>query len=73
MKKRRWPRVMAITAGVLVVAVVAMALRLQFGLPPGVEKAAPLPAMNLKGLDGVAIDLASLRGKVVLLDFWSST
>ena len=32
----------------------------------------PAPAMKLKGLDDKEVDLASLKGKVVVLDFWAT-
>ena len=32
----------------------------------------PLPRLDLRGMDGRAIDLAALRGKVLLLNFFSS-
>jgi thiol-disulfide isomerase/thioredoxin len=43
---------------------------------PGVSKPAvagrAVPEFRAKTLDGAAIDLAALRGKVVLLDFWAT-
>jgi peroxiredoxin len=33
----------------------------------------PAPAFTLKRVEGPALSLASLRGKVVLLDFWGPT
>ena len=32
----------------------------------------PTPAINLQTLDGKTINLASYKGKVVLLDFWAT-
>ncbi|MCA9677435.1 MAG: TlpA family protein disulfide reductase [Kofleriaceae bacterium] len=32
----------------------------------------PAPAIALTGLDGAPIDLAALRGKVVVVDFWAT-
>ncbi len=32
----------------------------------------PAPDFNLKGLDGKPIQLSSMKGKVVLLDFWAT-
>ena len=56
----------------------------QFAPPPGTEKVKdffepekpspllnkPLPAARIKMIDGSHVDTASLRGKIVLLDFW---
>ncbi|HML15485.1 MAG TPA: redoxin family protein [Bryobacteraceae bacterium] len=43
---------------------------------PGIAKpdviGKPVPALSGKALDGAEIDLAALRGKVVLLDFWAT-
>lgn len=43
---------------------------------PGIAKpdviGKPAPALKAKAIDGAEIDLASLRGKVVLLDFWAT-
>jgi len=41
-------------------------------LEPDVELGNPVPEVTLTALDGSALPLASLRGKVVLLEFWSS-
>jgi peroxiredoxin len=32
----------------------------------------PAPAISLPGVDGKAVELSSLKGKVVVLDFWAS-
>ena len=32
----------------------------------------PTPAFNLQTLDGKTVDIASYKGKVVLLDFWAT-
>jgi thiol-disulfide isomerase/thioredoxin len=43
---------------------------------PGIERPAfigkPAPALQAKAMDGTAINVASLKGKVVLLDFWAT-
>ncbi len=43
---------------------------------PGVTKpdviGKPAPSLKAKALDGKPVDLQSLRGKVVLLDFWTT-
>lgn len=42
--------------------------------PPGaaVQKGSAAPVATLAGLDGAPVDLAALKGKVVVLDFWAS-
>jgi len=37
-----------------------------------VQAARPAPALKLKGLDGAPHDLAQLRGRVVLVNFWAT-
>ncbi|HEV8148231.1 MAG TPA: redoxin domain-containing protein [Bryobacteraceae bacterium] len=43
---------------------------------PGIERPAfvgkPAPALQAKAMDGSPINVASLKGKVVLLDFWAT-
>lgn len=36
------------------------------------EPGSPAPALTASGLDGSAFDLADLKGKVVVLDFWAT-
>ena len=36
------------------------------------QTAKPAPALKLKGLDGTPHDLAQLRGRVVLINFWAT-
>jgi len=50
--------------------VVATALTLAAGAPPKVGD--PAPAFSLRDLSGQTLDLASYRGKVVLIDFWAT-
>lgn len=46
------------------------------GTLPGIGKpdlvGKPAPALKVKAIDGAEIDLAALKGKVVLLDFWAT-
>jgi hypothetical protein len=42
-------------------------------LSPDMEPGSPSPDVALATLDDQSLPLSSLRGKVVLLDFWSST
>lgn len=64
---RRWIRnlvvVMLPVAGLLAFAPNAGAVRIN----------APAPAFSLKDLSGRKIDLSSLRGRIVVLNFWSTT
>lgn len=41
-------------------------------MTPDVAVGEPLPQAMLTRLDGVPIDLEEFRGRVVVLDFWSS-
>ena len=42
-------------------------------LEPDVTVGEPLPAVTLMDREGKAVELADLKGKVVLLELWSST
>jgi cytochrome c biogenesis protein CcmG/thiol:disulfide interchange protein DsbE len=67
---RRWPAVLAWTALVALLAVVGVQLvRAQQG-PVGVGTRAP--DFSLTTFDGQTVNLADLRGKVVLVNFWAS-
>jgi peroxiredoxin len=58
-------------AGLSVVAAVAFAVsRSQASIESLVGK--PAPAISLKTADGKDVSLASLKGKVVLVDFWAT-
>ncbi|MDG2306693.1 MAG: TlpA disulfide reductase family protein [Candidatus Binatia bacterium] len=39
---------------------------------PAVSEGDPAPTVKLTALDGVPMDLAEFRGKVVVLDFWAT-
>lgn len=41
------------------------------GGPPA-KVGAPAPALGMPDLDGTTLDLAALRGKVVVVDFWAT-
>ena len=68
-RTRRWPRVLLVILVLLACGVGYVAALLSLNLDHG----AALPGVELTQLEGGAFDLASLQGKVVLLDFWAST
>lgn len=44
----------------------------EFTAGPGLEPGQPAPALTLRRLDGSTVTLASLKGRVVLLNFWAT-
>lgn len=64
-----------IAIGLALVGALALVATLSFGLRPvggGIEPGLPAPTFELDGYDGTAIALESLRGRVVVLNFWAS-
>lgn len=53
--------------GVLLVALIAAGMWFGFG------QARPAPEVSVTRIDGQALNTASLRGKVVLINFWATT
>lgn len=73
----RWARHSPLVLGLLLIAAVAFIWFGQRTEPtaapsPGQATGQPAPDVTLTLLDGEQIDLASLRGKVVVLNFWAS-
>lgn len=57
-----------------VLTLAATAVTLAAPIPPDTVRAGQLaPEISAKSLSGKPITLSSLRGKVVLLDFWTTT
>jgi cytochrome c biogenesis protein CcmG/thiol:disulfide interchange protein DsbE len=51
----------------------AVALQPKPGARPGIAKGQPAPPISGTTLDGAAFDLASLRGRPVIVNFWGPT
>ena len=61
---------LAVVATVVIVGVVAVVRPKPAGTNPGISKGAPAPAITGTTLDGTSFDLASLRGRPVIVNFW---
>lgn len=64
-------RAAALAALVAVVAA-TIGIGTELAAAAGLEAGAPAPALVARSFGGDAIDLAQLRGRVVLLNFWAS-
>jgi peroxiredoxin len=62
----------ALVGLVLAAAVVFALWRSGQGAPDPVGRGTPAPPFTLDRLDGAPVDLAALRGRVVLLNFWAT-
>lgn len=47
-------------------------IKAQFAAPPSLDEISPAPEIALSDFNGKIIALSSLKGKVVLVDFWAS-
>jgi len=74
-RRRRWPWGLAAVAVVVVVGWAFVAGR-SLGRDPTLVRSAligkPAPSFDLPTLDGGRVELASLRGQVVVVNFWAS-
>lgn len=66
-------KILGISLGVLVIVAGAGLYWAAGQIEPDLAIGSPSPDVTFSTLDGESLPLASLRGKVVLLDFWGST
>lgn len=71
-----WMKWIVIVAAAMIVLVAALAgaglWYLSARVAPDVEVGQAMPAIALERFDGEPVSLESLRGRVIVLDFWSS-
>ncbi len=67
-------KIILVTVGLLIAIAAGGAIWMASRLSPDVEAGDALPEIALTDLEGKRVDLAATHaGKLVLLDFWSST
>jgi len=59
-------------AALLCVTVLASGCKSRHSATPSATEHSPAPAFSLTDINGQKLDLASYRGKIVLLDFWAT-
>ena len=67
-----WPILRALSACLLAAVAVALPSRAQLPVIRFVRDPDPAPVIKAKDLDGNEVNLAALKGKVVLLNFWAT-
>nr|MBP7678411.1 TlpA family protein disulfide reductase [Thermoanaerobaculia bacterium] len=60
------------SVAVLLVGSALLAPDVRAGNPAAPKTGDPAPALDLVDLDGKKVDLSSLRGRVVVVDFWAT-
>jgi cytochrome oxidase Cu insertion factor (SCO1/SenC/PrrC family) len=69
---KRWQAVVLGALALFVIVAAVGALLLSSGMGMAVGPGDRAPALSVLAPDGTSLTLEELRGKVVLLDFWSS-